>query len=258
MVASPLLGKESAGAVIMHIDITELRRLEREKLASRIEQQKSITRAMLQAQEKERNHIGLELHDNVSQLLAATRMKLEIALSGTGVNKTIVKECIQHIEETVVETRNLSHRMVMPRFTDSSFLEAMEGLSVIYRVPSRTIQLETAGLDENTVSAGIKETLYRIAQEQLNNINKYAQATNVLISATTTNSTVTMQVKDNGVGFNTMKKKDGIGLVNIKNRSESYNGTAVIVSSPGNGCILTIHIPLQTQNSSRTLLLSPV
>jgi len=245
MVARPLLGKESAGAVVIHIDITELRRLERETLAGKIEQQKSITRAMLQAQEKERNHIGLELHDNVSQLLAATRMKLQLAVKGREVNKAVIIECITHVEETMVETRNLSHRMVMPRFADSSFLEAIEGLAVIYRMPSRTIHLETGGLDEKIVSPGIKETLYRIAQEQLNNINKYAQATAILIRTTTNNDTVTMLVKDNGVGFNTMKKKAGIGLVNIKNRSESYNGSAVIASTPGNGCSLTIHIPLQ-------------
>ena len=245
MVARPLLGKEFAGAVVIHIDITELRRLERETLAGKIEQQKSITRAMLQAQEKERNHIGLELHDNVSQLLAATRMKLQLAVKGREVNKAVIIECITHVEETMVETRNLSHRMVMPRFADSSFLEAIEGLAVIYRMPSRTIQLEIGGLDENIVSPGIKETLYRIAQEQLNNINKYAQATAIVIRTTTNNDTVTMLVKDNGVGFNTMKKKAGIGLVNIKNRSESYNGSAVVVSAPGNGCCLTIHIPLQ-------------
>ncbi len=248
MVVRPLLGKEGAGAVVMHIDITELRRLEREKLASKIEQQKSIARAMLQAQEKERNHIGLELHDNVSQLLAAIRMKLHTAISGNGINLAMIKECIVHVEETAVETRNLSHRMVMPRFADSSFVDAIEQLAIVFRTPSRKLQLNTAGLDESIVSPGIKETLYRILQEQLNNINKYAQATCVSIEATSNKETVTMMVEDNGIGFNTTKKKDGIGLVNIRNRSESYNGTSVIVSSPGKGCKLTIDIPLATEH----------
>ena len=106
------------------------------------------------------------------------------------------------------------------------------------------IVLETSGLNEKIVPAGIKETLYRIAQEQLNNINKYAKAKEVLIRTTTCDNFVTMLVSDNGVGFNTVSRKDGIGLVNIKNRSESYNGSADIVSSPGKGCSLTVKIPL--------------
>ncbi|HMH21168.1 MAG TPA: PAS domain S-box protein [Puia sp.] len=246
MVVSRLLGSESAGAVVMHIDITELRRLEQERLASKMDQQKSITRAMLQAQEHERTQIGQELHDNISQLLAAIKMKLQYSISEKELNISAVEDCISHVEETLVETRNLSHLMVLPRFADSSFLEALEFLTVNYMNPSRRIRLDTGHLDENNVPAGIKETLYRIVQEQLHNIEKYARASLITIQVASDKRNVDMIVEDNGVGFDTKKKQGGIGLINIRNRSESYNGNAKILSAPGKGCKLEIKIPLQT------------
>ncbi|MCW3119632.1 MAG: domain S-box-containing protein, partial [Chitinophagaceae bacterium] len=78
MVATSLQGKEYAGAVVMHMDISEIRRLEQERLETKTEEQKKITKAMLQAQEQERNSIGLELHDNVNQILAVTIMQLSM------------------------------------------------------------------------------------------------------------------------------------------------------------------------------------
>src|SRR5205085_420047 len=72
MVVTPLQEKEYSGAVVMHLDISEVRRLELERMVSKEEEQKNITLAMLHGQEKERNAIGVELHDNVNQILVGT------------------------------------------------------------------------------------------------------------------------------------------------------------------------------------------
>ena len=244
MIANRMPGNETAGTVVMHIDITELRRLEEERLAGKIEQQKAISRAMLQAQERERNHIGLELHDNISQLLAAVKMKLQYAIEGNNLNIPAVRDCINHVEDAMIETRSLSHLMVIPRFTDNSFPEAVEQLASIYRNTARMIQVDTDRLDERKVSEGIKETVYRILQEQLNNIEKYAKASLVRIKAGTGATHFNMTIEDNGVGFDRNKKQDGIGLINIKNRAESYSGEMKIVTAPEKGCKLNIDIPL--------------
>jgi len=199
---------------------------------------------MLQAQERERNHIGLELHDNISQLLAAVKMKLQYAIEGNNLNIPAVRDCINHVEDAMIETRSLSHLMVIPRFTDNSFPEAVEQLASIYRNTARMIQVDTDRLDERKVSEGIKETVYRILQEQLNNIEKYAKASLVRIKAGTGATHFNMTIEDNGVGFDRNKKQDGIGLINIKNRAESYSGEMKIVTAPEKGCKLNIDIPL--------------
>ncbi|MDP9042926.1 MAG: ATP-binding protein, partial [Bacteroidota bacterium] len=87
-------------------------------------------------------------------------------------------------------------------------------------------------------------TLYRIVQEQLNNIEKYAQASEVLIQILTYPNQLAFVIRDNGVGFDTNVKTNGIGLTNVLNRAESYNGSARIISEPGKGCSLFVEIPI--------------
>jgi PAS domain S-box-containing protein len=244
MVATPLRDREYAGAVVMHIDISELKRLEQERVDDQIEEQKKITRAMLHAQEVERNQLGQELHDNINQLLAAIKMKLAYCLRHYERGVPAVVECMEHVQEAILETRNLSHRMVMPRFAESSFKEALKQLTSNYQNENRAVKLETSRLEEKKIPATIKEALFRIAQEQLNNIEKYANASNVTVQLAGMPEQITMLIGDNGRGFDINKKRTGIGITNILNRVESYNGSASIISAPGKGCKLIIEVPL--------------
>ena len=85
--------------------------------------------------------------------------------------------------------------------------------------------------------------VFRIAQEQLNNILKHARATEVTISLLQNKKSIILSISDNGVGFDTGKKQKGNGLDNIKSRAASYNGTGDFVSQPGQGCVLTVTFP---------------
>jgi PAS domain S-box-containing protein len=244
MVATPLQEKEYSGAVVMHIDISEIRRLEQERLKSILDEQKEITRAVLKAEERERSRIGQELHDNISQLLAAINMKLGFCLAHPEKSLPIIEECTEYIQEAMTEARNLSHKMVLPRFDENGFRQSVEILTQKYQSDEKSIRVEMSRLDENMLSAGIRETLYRIVQEQLNNIEKYAHASEVVIQILTYPDHVAFVIRDNGVGFDLNKKVNGIGLTNIFNRAESYNGSAKIITEPGNGCTLLVEIPI--------------
>jgi two-component system, NarL family, sensor kinase len=94
------------------------------------------------------------------------------------------------------------------------------------------------------VESGIELMLYRITQEQLNNINKYAKATKTVITVRIAAEKLFLSIADDGAGFDTGKKMKGIGLRNIANRVEFYNGALEIISAPGEGCRLVIEIPL--------------
>ncbi len=97
---------------------------------------------------------------------------------------------------------------------------------------------------ENSVNDKFKLNVFRIVQEQLNNILKHAKATEVTISLSQNKKSIILSISDNGVGFDTVKKQKGIGVANIKSRSASYNGTADFVSQPGQGCVLTVTFPV--------------
>lgn len=104
--------------------------------------------------------------------------------------------------------------------------------------------MEVSGLDEEKLSEKIRLTTYRIIQEQFSNILKYAEASAVLLKIVQDNETITLTIHDNGVGFDTSKKAEGIGLMNIKTRASLFNGEVSIRSSPGQGFELSVIMKL--------------
>jgi len=89
---------------------------------------------------------------------------------------------------------------------------------------------------------------YRIIQEQLNNIIKYADASIIEVSIDINTADIILRVTDNGIGFDVSKKTEGIGLKNINNRVSFYNGTMSIISPDTGGCCLEVLIPLGACN----------
>jgi signal transduction histidine kinase len=89
-----------------------------------------------------------------------------------------------------------------------------------------------------------KLMIFRILQEQTNNIIKYADAENVTIVLKEENNTVYLSIKDDGKGFDTSIQSKGIGFINIYNRVDAFGGEMELISSPGNGCSLQINFPL--------------
>ncbi len=106
------------------------------------------------------------------------------------------------------------------------------------------IFLELADFREHIVSNNFKLNVFRIVQEQLNNILKYAKATEVTISLLQIKKSIVLSISDNGGGFDTCQKQKETGIANIKSEAASYNGIAGFISQPGRGCILTVTFPV--------------
>ena len=231
------------GALAMVTDVTERKRLEEKIVRQKVQQQKEITKAALQVQEKERNFLGSELHDNINQILTAVKLQIKHYLESPDATKEIMISSHAYLAMAIEEIRKLSQRLVTHRFDEDSFTEAIhfliKGLSI-----EKIVALNVAKLNEGAIHENIKLTLFRIIQEQLNNISKYAKATKVTITISNDTKEVSLQICDNGIGFNTKEKRAGVGLTNIYNRVESYNGTVEIKSAPGQGCNLQSWIPL--------------
>jgi two-component system sensor histidine kinase NreB len=227
----------------IRMDITE-RKLAEETLQKYMdEKQEKLTLAILEAQDMERNVLGRELHDNISQILASLNLKLGYYLQEPENNMDVIENCRKDLQMAMQETRNLSHRMITPRFSKTNLRPELEILVENYSY-KQNIQLELRHLDEEIITPAIKETLFRIAQEQLNNITKHANAKTVTISLSNDDHRVTMVIRDDGLGFDLTQKRRGIGITNIITRAETLNGKAEIHSLPGKGCTLSAEIPL--------------
>ena len=230
-------------------DITErkeaeesVRLLEKKMLAQKTLEQKKIARAVLKGQEKERNFIGQELHDNVNQILAGSKMYL----SSAGKKDEKVKEMIGYplelIDLSIEEIRKLCYRLVTPQ-KNIKLNELVQDL--LYKLGENT-EIKTSltyTIASDLIPDDLKLNIYRIIQELLNNARKYADATNIEIVIMPKAGFISITVTDNGVGFNTKNKRKGIGISNIIYRAECFNGKVSIKSSPGKGCKTQIKIP---------------
>jgi two-component system sensor histidine kinase UhpB len=239
--------KDSNGAITHYFsvqsDITETKNLQDMVSRQKIDRQKAITHAAMCGQEKERNELGRELHDNINQILVSAKLMLDCSLASPADAPTYVKSAYEQVSLAIQEIRSFSHRLVSPRFNETSLKSALtKTLTGLGLQEMSTLRIARSA--EQLVPGDVKLTIFRICQEQLNNIVKHSKANWISIQLTVKNQTLRLKIEDNGVGFDTRLGKKGIGLMNIFNRVESHNGVVDVVSSPGGGCTLQLSIPL--------------
>jgi len=203
-----------------------------------------ITRAVLQAEERERNIIGQELHDNVNQILASAKLYLSMAEVDLELRETLIRNSMTYIENAIQEIRSLSKSQVTPlRIIDLKEL-VEDLLNEFDQKTSIKTNLNFKVSDEMEVQEDLKLNVYRVIQEQLNNILKHSQAEEVFVSVEGNDGWLQVRIGDNGKGFSLDKKRNGIGISNMTNRVESYNGEIKINTSPGKGCVVDVKIPV--------------
>ncbi|MEI9959534.1 MAG: ATP-binding protein [Ferruginibacter sp.] len=156
--------------------------------------------------------------------------------------KEIVKYPLELINTSIEEIRLLSHKQVTP-LKNINLNEMLGRLIAILNENKSLLVNFIYHVSDNLLSDDLKLNIYRIIQEQVNNITKHAEAKNVTLELKTENEYIIITVADDGKGFKADQKRKGIGISNMMNRIESYNGEMNIDSSPGNGCIISITIP---------------
>lgn len=238
--STPIIINNKEMTLVVAVDVTERKRADH-----------TITKAIIKTQEDERYEIGGELHDNVCQILAASLMTLGVikkSLSPEAQQK--VSEGMEYISLAAEEIRKLSHRLAPVFFEESTMKEAFTKLFDTFTIDEqvRVVFDFDDSVDKFLPSVEMQLNLYRILQEQIRNILKYASATLVEVDVIVYNNRLKMRIFDNGIGFNVEKAKNGIGLNNMKRRAELFSGRFDIESSPGNGCTVFIDIPLQDSN----------
>jgi len=223
-------------------DITEKKRLEAEKL----QLQKNTLKATIAAQENERSMIGRELHDNVNQVLTTVKLYTELCYYDEKPNKELLYKALNQVNYCIDEIRNLSRRLAVPKAEDENFGSLIKELIESINATRKTnIQLLTHGVKNLSLSQELKTTVYRIVQEQLTNILKYAHANEVKVTIAATSTELAVEIEDNGIGFNLEEKQNSNGITNMRSRTELVGGTIAFETAPGRGCRVTAEFPLQ-------------
>lgn len=204
----------------------------------------NIKKATIQAQENEKFYIGRELHDNIAQILVGSLFSLSTVKGHTDKDSARLKDAIEDVRNSIDEIRNLSHQLAPSKFKSDNFILAVRQLiKSINKANSFKIITHFDKIDDANLDSDRQLNLYRILQEQLQNIIKHADASEIEISMRF-NDMLELRIFDNGKGFDPKSKTNGIGLQNIRNRAEIYGGYCEIKSSYAGGCELMVKLPI--------------
>jgi PAS domain S-box-containing protein len=234
------------GMIINAREITDRIKLQQaleEELANR---QMMVTKAAINAQERERSQVGLELHDNVNQVLTTVKLYQELCLSGIGNREELIKKSMDLLQSSINEIRSLSKRLSAPTLGNIKLYDSIKELiEAINATGKLNISFAANSVKDYEVEAEVHLALYRILQEHLTNILKHSGADRVDVSVDLTTTQLLVQITDNGIGFDPRKKSKGIGITNMKTRAESIKGAFTLDTAPGCGCKLAVSVPLR-------------
>ncbi len=237
-----LLNDEAVcGIVANSRDITSKKQAEEKEAREKILRQKEITDAIISAQEDERSEIGRELHDNVNQLLGATRLYIDMARKNCENREAYLESSSTYTLTAIDEIRKLSKTLITPMIRELGLVESVKDMiEDIMQVHAVKIIFVSSNFEEDRLNEKFKLNLFRIVQEQINNTLKHAKANVIQIDFNEFADYISIGISDDGVGFDPSVSRKGVGINNILSRAELYKGLVEIDSSPGKGFKLTI------------------
>lgn len=227
------------------LDITKKVQLEQQLAEDEARKKREIIEAIINAQEKERIELAYELHDNVNQILSSSKLMLEVAAEKPGLSKDFTKRGLGYLQEAINEIRKISHNLTPASLRDISLEAAVEDVVQTINATGKLkikYSNKTAAI-KNDMEPEKQLAILRIIQEQFNNILKHADASEATISIEADEDLLSLEIADNGKGFDPAVTKRGLGLNNMFNRVAHYNGSIELMSSDKKGCILQVKIP---------------
>ncbi len=225
-----------------------LDRLEEERL--------QVAERVMQAQERERQRVARELHDQTGQTLTHEIISLDLLLEQTADSEA--RQQIEAVKRTLEQTLEEVHRMAQDLrpsvLDDLGLVPALRTLARQGAGPEVRLQVE--GL-HGRLPLPIETALYRIAQEALINAVKYARAAHIDIRLESNGAGVRLSVRDDGVGFDPRRLpataepgRAGLGLFGMRERATLLHGTLEIHSQPAHGTEITVQLPLEETHAA--------
>jgi len=241
-----IIDNNSQKIYVVSQDITEKHKLEHQ-----------FIHAFIEAQETEKQTFGEDLHDGISQILAAESMYIDVLLKKNKNGKNDIVNHLTKIRElnlsAINEARGIAHGLMSKQLKEVGLIKALQNICVDYN-NSKSIEFTFthSKLDESEISKEIKIHIFRITQEISTNIIRHSLATKAQIILTKNNlNLLRLVIKDNGIGIDfekINKEKKGAGIKNIERRVTLLNGSLNIDTEPNQGTCFTIEAPLYALN----------
>ena len=223
---------------------------ERDQLEMQV-RQRTATLAELathlqQVREDERAHLARELHDELGALLTAAKLDVARLKSKIDMTQADISERVQHLIETLNRGIALKRRIIENlRPSSLSNLGLNASLEILTQEFSEASNIAVdLNLEPIQVPEATQLTIYRLVQESLTNIGKYAKARNVLVNVQNYPKHISIQVRDDGVGFDTADiNPSSHGLAGMRHRVETIGGKLHINSAKNQGTLISAILP---------------
>ncbi len=205
---------------------------------------------MLEGQEKERQRIANDLHDNLGSMLAALKLNFEnLRLRRNEVRDEedkLYDRTDNLIEEAYQKVRSLAHAKNAGVFANEGLIPALKKLAEKISIPGRLAITVTSFGFNKRLENKLEITIFRIIQELATNIIKHSKASEASVQLTHHDDNINIIIEDNGIGIkkSEQNKADGMGLQTIIKKTEQLGGTFNIDSTPGKGTTIIIDIPI--------------
>ncbi|NAS31676.1 hypothetical protein GTQ40_11885 [Flavobacteriaceae bacterium R38] len=205
--------------------------------------------AMIVGQEKERQRIANDLHDNLGGDLATLKLHfhhLKEQLKKTKTEEELFEKTDQLIADAYQKTRNIAHAKNSGVIANQGLLPAIQKMAKKISLANKIeVTVHEANLTQRLENT-LEITIFRIVQELVTNCIKHASASQITIYLTEHEESLNVMVEDNGGGFNTrkIKKQDGMGLYSIEKRIEHLGGTMTVESQKSKGTTVILDIPI--------------
>jgi signal transduction histidine kinase len=238
ILVSPLR-RPGGGAVIVCTDAT------RQRVAQR--QVRLLGRQLLDAHERERRAVARELHDDVTQQLAAAAIDLAIigrALEPQTAASVEIKGIVDRLKRLSTHVHGLSRRMHPHSLEHFGLARALEGECRAFAERTGLGVTTQIGKVEPAVPDQVALVVFRVCQEALNNVLKHARASSVHAELERTPAELRLSIKDTGVGFSVAETRRGIGLCGMRERAAAVGGRVSITSCRGKGTTVRLVVPL--------------
>jgi PAS domain S-box-containing protein len=225
------------------------------ELSKANESLRQLSMRILSAQEDERKRIAGELHDTIGSWLTGIKFKVEDALGHIGKSSGGATEAlnavIPFVKEGIEECRRIQMDLRPPMLDDLGLLATLSWFCRRFQTIYSKIQVEQKiGIEEGDVPLPLKLVIFRVTQEAMNNIAKYSKADLARLILRKKDNRMELIIQDNGRGFDIEKArhlngdKRGLGLSNMKERTELSGGSFNIKSAEGKGTIVRASWPL--------------
>ncbi len=242
--------RHAAAAEDVQRELSRTIQAERDQLevvvARRTELLTSLTQHLQTAREDERNRLARNLHDELGALLTsakldAARIKSRLAGAAPEAHERLAN-LVQTLNTSIALGRSIIEDLRPSTLANLGLVSALEILAREFSERSGVQVHRTLAPAKLRASAELM--VYRLVQEAITNITKYAQARQVWIDMASSGGQVRVSVRDDGVGFDTAAQKgSAYGLVGIRIRVEAEKGTLAVTSAPGQGTRIQVTLP---------------